>query len=99
MKELRGFSELIGYYRNFVRDYGTIAWQLKKDDFQWGDAATNAFEKLKLAMTSVPVLALPDFSQSFIVETDASRYGLGAVLQQNQWPIETGSIVFAMRKW
>lgn len=60
--------------------YTPISWplteQLKKDSFQWREAATQAFEKLKQAMTSVLVLVLPGFSQPFIVETDASTYRL-----------------------
>ena len=45
------------------------------------------FEKIKKIMSSCPVLALPDFSQPFIVECDASREGLGVVLMQNHHPI------------
>ena len=48
-------------------------------------------------MTSVPVLALPDFSRPFIVATDASGYGLGAVLMQNQCPIAYFSQVLTAR--
>lgn len=46
-----------------------------------------AFEALKTALTSDPVLALPDFSQTFEIETDASDHGIGAVLLQNKHPL------------
>ena len=60
---------------------------LKKDSFRWNSQAEEAFSKLKSAITSAPVLALPNFQQSFILETDASGVGIGAVLSQNGHPI------------
>lgn len=91
MKELRGFVCLTGYYHKFVQGYRHIARpltsQLKKDQFSLCEDATVAFEALKQAMVSVPVLALPDFEALFEVESDASAVGLGAVLMQKGKPL------------
>ena len=59
----------------------------KKGAFSWSEAAQQTFEKMKEVMSSCPVLALPDFSQSFVLECDASGEGIGAVLMQNNHPI------------
>ena len=55
--------------------------------FVWTDLQEQAFVALKQALTSAPMLALPDFSQPFLVETDASGTGIGAVLMQNGHPL------------
>lgn len=102
--ELRGFLGLIRYYRRFVQGYGNLAAPLTqllhKDAFEWNDETTSASEGLKQAMMIIPVLTSLDFSQPFVIETDASRFGLwcslipkfltNSLLQSEVIPISSG---------
>jgi hypothetical protein len=88
---VRGFLDLIGYYRIFIRSYDEIAAPLtqllKKEAFSWSLAAAAAFEALKVALTTAPVLQLPDFTAPFTVNCDASGSGFGTVLHQGAGPL------------
>lgn len=60
---------------------------MKKGNFSWGTEAERAFEKLKEAMSGVPVLGLPDFSKPFVLETDACETGVRAILVEEGRPL------------
>jgi hypothetical protein len=91
-KEVRGFLGLAGYYRKFISQYGMLSKPLtnllkKGVPFQWTSNERQAFVILKQALVSAPVLALPDFSKTFVIETDASDVGIGAMLMQDGHPV------------
>lgn len=83
---------LAGYYRKFVRHFGIISKPLtnllkKNTLFIWTPDHETAFLILKQALCNSPVLALPNFSRPFCIETDASKGGVGAVLMQDGHPL------------
>ncbi|GBG71604.1 hypothetical protein CBR_g9020 [Chara braunii] len=85
--EVRSFLGMCGYYRNFVKNYSTVASPLtdltRLDTlWDWSDECEAAFKRLKHALMNHEVLMVPDPQKSFIVTTDASQYGIGAVLAQ-----------------
>lgn len=91
IKQLRGFLGLTGYYQRFVVQYAMIVAPLtellKKDSFAWTQEAEVVFDKLKLAMSTAPVLSLPNFTKTFYIETDVLDVGIGVVLIQHKHPI------------
>jgi hypothetical protein len=92
VKELRSFLGLAGNYRKFIKHFGIITSPLtnllkKNIVFVWTSEHNQAFDTLKTAMVTTPVLALPNFEIPFAVETDACDSGVGAVLMQQGHPL------------
>ena len=87
IKGVREFLGFTGYYRRFVPDYSTVAQPLvrllgKDCKFKWTDACQDAFKALRALLIKAPVLAFPKEDLPYIVDTDASDYGIGGVLSQ-----------------
>jgi len=88
-KDVRAFLGTCGYYRRFIHHYAEISRPLsqlssKHAKFEWNEECKVAFEQLKTCLTTAPILAYPDHSLPFILDTDASQVGTGAVLSQRQ---------------
>ena len=89
VKGLQAFLGTVGYYRQYLPSYATLAKPLtlltgKKASWKWGGEEDKAFQLLKAGMTTAPVLGYPDPSLQYTLDTDASDVGVGAVLSQEQ---------------
>ncbi|KAL1251467.1 hypothetical protein QQF64_019263 [Cirrhinus molitorella] len=87
--QVRAFLGLAGYYRCFIPNFSSLAAPLtdltrkgQPEKAPWGPAEEEAFQHIKKALTTEPVLRAPDFNCPFLLQTDASDTGLGAVLSQ-----------------
>jgi hypothetical protein len=101
-KELQRFLGLCVYYRRFVKDFSKIAlplYHLTKDDskYIWDEDCEDAFGKLKEKLTTAPTLAHPNYDKPFLLYTDASNTGLGAVLAQQDSDGKEHPIVYLSR--
>ena len=102
--QVRQFLGLASYYRRFMPDFAKVSAPLcvltkKNATFLWTTECETAFVELKHLLTTAPVLAFPHFGpdQSFVLETDASGIGLGAVLSQVQEDGVVHPIAYASR--
>ena len=93
--KVKSFVSLVGHYRHFIKGFAKIAAPLynltsgdnkdkKSEHIDLSPEAREAFDRLKAACLQAPILAFPDFNKPFLLETDASGRGLGAVLSQKQ---------------
>ncbi len=87
--EVLSFLGLASYYRKFIPMFSAVAYPLnnltkKSVDFVWCDKCESAFIKLKELLTSSPILAYPTEDDPYVLDTDASGFGLGGVLSQIQ---------------
>jgi hypothetical protein len=86
-KDLKSFLGIGGYYRNSIEDYAKLAAPLHRlthdlSTFVWGPEEEASFNEIKQRLTTAPILAYPDFSQPFIIQTDACNIGISAILCQ-----------------
>lgn len=101
---LASFLGFIQYYRRYIYNFSEKAaplMELKrgKNDYKWDQKCTDAFQLLKKEATSFPTLRYPDFSQPFIIYTDACQHGIGAVLAQQsegkEWAVAYASRILS----
>ena len=90
LSDVRSFLGLASYYRKFIQNFSSIAYPLtrltqKNKPFEWTIESENAFITLKCLLTNTPILAYPYVKEPFILDTDASTFGVGDVLSQIQY--------------
>ena len=88
---VEGILWVVRLLRGFVKGFSQLGAPLtdltKKVAFQWTEESQRTFERMKEVMSTCPILALPDISQLFVLECDASEVGIGVVLIQGGQPI------------
>jgi hypothetical protein len=82
--ELRRFFDLCSFYKRFVKGFSQMGAPLtdltKKGAFNWTEESQKAFDRMKEVMSTCPLLSLPDFNQSFVLECDVSGKGIGVLM-------------------
>ena len=87
MREVRSFLGHAGFYRRFIKDFSKVALPLsnllqKEVEFDFDERCKEAFDCLKRAVTTTPIIQAPDWTAPFELMCDASNYALGIVLAQ-----------------
>lgn len=103
--KVRAFLGLVGYYRRFIPKFSSVAAPLsdltkknKANQVVWLEECQAAFTKLKQALVEAPVLQNPNFNRPFVLQTDASDRGIGAVLSQDGADGQEHPIAYLSRK-
>jgi len=103
IRDVQCFLGFANFYRIFIQNYSKIAAPLTrltcKNKLEWNAEADQAFETLKKAFTTAPILTHPDFQKPFFLETDASDFALGAVLSQPDKDGHLHPVAFHSRKF
>jgi transposase InsO family protein len=104
-KQLRSFLGLVGFYRQFIPNFAAIAVPLtdltrkgQPNEILWEQSQENAFNTLKGYITKPPILRLPNLEKEFVLQTDASNDGIGAILLQEELGVKH-PIAFASKKF
>jgi len=104
VKAVRSFLGLVGWYRKFIPRFADLARPLidltKKDvEFKWTQECQHAFEALRDALISAPVLAVADPNKSYIVDTDANDDNMSCVIMQEDTDGQLHPIAFASKRF
>ena len=104
LKDLRAFLGIVGFYRKFIYNFGEIAMPLynilnKDTKFLWSAECQCAFDALKQRLLEAPILGFPTATGTFVLTTDASLKGMGAILEQKQPDASVSVIAYASKSF
>ena len=91
-KQVRSFLGLVGFYKQFIKNFSELAAPLteltkkvqRNQDIKWGESQEKAFNQLRHALVSKPILKMVEISKPFTLQVDASDLGIGAIVLQEE---------------